>query len=710
MEKNHHRLEHVHIRDSNRHLRQARRLAQPAPRLAAGAGACRRLDLGASFLRAIFMRASLCGFIIRFDGQFEEGFMTKTFEIGLTMAGAISAGAYTAGVMDFLFEALDAYHAAKKEPGWDGPTHDVKISIMSGASAGGMTSAICALHAFRGVFDHVWPEDPDRSKPRRRRNRLYSSWVEDIDIRRLLETTDIDKAANGEPARSLLCCDVIDQIVAEAFELDGPIAPREWIGRSGDSSLRLRLTVTNLRGVPYSFEIYGAADPRRYGMLNHGEFIDFKIGIDPKPENGVHCLDIRDTTTPEWELFRTAAKATGAFPIGLAPRRLSRHPSEYHYASRVGYDVPDGYRVIPPDRWIDDQKQDPYKFISVDGGTIDNEPLEMTRRYLSGGPNIRNASDGIRTDRAVILIAPFPNYLEATIQEQGSAELNKDLGLMNISTTLFSALISQARFKPDELARAADDAYYSRYLVAPTRDDVGTPESRKYPIACGVMGGFGGVPAPVLPATRLSARKAQCAGLSALAFQSAGRGGAVRGLRGRARKMAGAKAQQRRGQTAADDKSRRSGRISDRAADGGAVEGDRHSPRRLSGARRIVQAGSARRSSQPHPGKSAKSRRAARRRRFARQRSLVRLAGAPGREARWNRFRLQESDRSRRSGGRRRQEGIFPAALRIMGRRAVDAPTFRLTSSFLPASQPREPPWRRPAGPCARSWRPRAAS
>lgn len=413
--------------------------------------------------------------------------MTKTFEIGLTMAGAISAGAYTAGVMDFLFEALDAYHAAKKRPGWDGPTHDVRVSIMAGASAGGMTSAICALHAFRSQFDHVWPGAAD---PDRRRNRLYSSWVDDIDIRRLLETSDIDKAVDGQPVRSLLCCDVIDQIVRDAFDIDGAIAPREWIGRGDDHSLRLRLTVTNLRGVPYSFEVYGADDPRRYGMLNHGDFVDFKIGVAPQPEDGVYALDVRDTTTTEWELFRTVAKATGAFPIGLAPRRLSRNPSEYRFASRVGYDGQRGYTVIPPDKWIDDIN--PYRFVSVDGGTVDNEPLEMTRRYLSGGAMLRNEADGFGTDRAVILIAPFPNYLEATVRQEGSSALDKDLGLISISGALLSALISQARFKPDELARAADDTYYSRYLVAPTREDIGTPESKKYPIACGVMDGFGG--------------------------------------------------------------------------------------------------------------------------------------------------------------------------------------------------------------------------
>lgn len=417
--------------------------------------------------------------------------MSRTFEIGFTMAGAVSAGAYTAGVMDFFIEALDAYYAAKKQPGWDGPTHDVRIPIMAGASAGGMTSAICALHAFRDAFDHVWPQDPQRTSPQRRRNRLYSSWVEDIDIRRLLETTDIDNGAANDPVRSLLCCDVIDRIVEEAFDLDGAIGAREWIGRGDDRSLRLRLTLTNLRGVPYSFEIYGADDPRLYGMINHGDFLDFKIGIAPTPENGAYALDVRDTKTPDWDIYRIAAKATGAFPIGLAPRRLKRRPSEYRFASRVGYDGPHGYRVIEPDKWID--SVDPYEFVSVDGGTIDNEPLEMTRRYLSGGADNKNPNDGIATDKAVILVAPFPNYLEAAAQKlNGGAPSNADLGLLHISGALLSTLINQARFKPDELMRAADENYYSRYLISPSRDDIGTKESKLYPIACGVMNGFGG--------------------------------------------------------------------------------------------------------------------------------------------------------------------------------------------------------------------------
>ena len=33
----------------------------------------------------------------------------KVFHLAITMAGAISAGAYTAGVLDFILEALDKW-------------------------------------------------------------------------------------------------------------------------------------------------------------------------------------------------------------------------------------------------------------------------------------------------------------------------------------------------------------------------------------------------------------------------------------------------------------------------------------------------------------------------------------------------------------------------------------------------------------------------
>jgi len=39
----------------------------------------------------------------------------KTFHLGLCMAGSVSAGAYTAGVIDYLFEALNNWYAEKQK-------------------------------------------------------------------------------------------------------------------------------------------------------------------------------------------------------------------------------------------------------------------------------------------------------------------------------------------------------------------------------------------------------------------------------------------------------------------------------------------------------------------------------------------------------------------------------------------------------------------
>ncbi|WP_363349714.1 patatin [Methylocystis echinoides] len=401
-----------------------------------------------------------------------------TYEIGLVLSGAISAGAYSAGVIDFLIEALDAYEAAKARPDWDGPTHDVRIPIMGGASAGGMTAAIAALHAFHDL-QHVWPGEPLPQPPA---NRLYSSWVHDIDILRLLETTDLDGTQSKKGVRSLLCCDVIDEIVANAFNLSGALRQAHWVGRGDDRALRVFLTLTNLRGVPYSFQLFGSDDPRRYGMLNHGDYLDFKIGVSPAPAAGAYALDVRQTGPGDWDLYRTGAKATGAFPVGLAPRFISRKAADYWSSLRVGLENDDAFSPVFPDDWV--KANDPYAFVSADGGTIDNEPLELVRRYLAG-PGERNARSAERANRSVIMISPFPNLQKTTYEGRGER-------IVDIAPRLFSTLIDQARFKPDELMLAENERVYSRYMIAPERPRNRNPESKLYPIACGVLGGFGG--------------------------------------------------------------------------------------------------------------------------------------------------------------------------------------------------------------------------
>src|SRR5580658_6096304 len=73
----------------------------------------------------------------------------QKFYLGLCMAGAVSAGSYTAGVVDFLLEALEKWEKRRGQPGV--PTHRVEIPVIGGASAGGMTGIITASALQQGL-------------------------------------------------------------------------------------------------------------------------------------------------------------------------------------------------------------------------------------------------------------------------------------------------------------------------------------------------------------------------------------------------------------------------------------------------------------------------------------------------------------------------------------------------------------------------------
>lgn len=78
----------------------------------------------------------------------------NTFRIGISMAGAISAGAYTAGTIDYLLEALEHWQKAKELNIPGTPRHNVVIEVIDGASAGGMTAVMTAA-ALQKTFPHI---------------------------------------------------------------------------------------------------------------------------------------------------------------------------------------------------------------------------------------------------------------------------------------------------------------------------------------------------------------------------------------------------------------------------------------------------------------------------------------------------------------------------------------------------------------------------
>jgi len=76
-------------------------------------------------------------------------------------------------------------------------------------------------------------------------NKLYKSWVQDIDMNKLLTTRDLER----DPVISLLDSTVLDEIAERAF-LPGNPAEKTYVS----DNLAVFISLTNLRGVPYSVD------------------------------------------------------------------------------------------------------------------------------------------------------------------------------------------------------------------------------------------------------------------------------------------------------------------------------------------------------------------------------------------------------------------------------------------------------------------------
>lgn len=414
----------------------------------------------------------------------------KTFEIGLVLAGSISAGAYIAGVMDFLIQALDQWELAKNGADPDCPRHNVSLRVMAGASGGGITAAIAAAQLGR-TFAPVTGLPATGSV----NNKFFESWVERIDIERLLGTRDLDADPSGDVI-SALDSSVLDDIAVEVFRFPptSPPVARQYLA----NPLHVLVTLTNLRGVPYRIHFQGEHNHLPQ-MLMHGDYMRFAVGDAGGLEHEVRRLPPGQFDDPAWKTLAAAALATGAFPVGLAPRKLARLAAEY--ADRT-WMIPEAieqdgqiikcgnFEKIPP-VFPDPIQNNPgfqYEFLCVDGGVVDNQPLELARRIIEGDRPFSGAeSRGDRADHALIAIAPFPDLGEFPVSEP---PVGNPFLLDIITRTLYSG-IQQARFQPQQLKFLTDESVFNRYLIAPNREPVPGAEIQSI-IASASLGAFGG--------------------------------------------------------------------------------------------------------------------------------------------------------------------------------------------------------------------------
>jgi hypothetical protein len=212
-----------------------------------------------------------------------------TFYIGFALSGAISAGAYTAGVLDFFFQALNEWEKARGVPGT--PAHRVDVQVITGASAGAITGALGVVALARGIRpqklsaaekQNTHPIESEAAPDLRCvLPSLYETWVtrpRTVDPSGGIDFLSAEDLEGGKDAAvvSVLNAELLDRIKEKALLAPAPgpapeaRPPYAYIAEN----LHVYMTVSNLRGIPFTVSFGNST----YGMQTHGDRVHYTIG------------------------------------------------------------------------------------------------------------------------------------------------------------------------------------------------------------------------------------------------------------------------------------------------------------------------------------------------------------------------------------------------------------------------------------------------
>jgi predicted acylesterase/phospholipase RssA len=450
------------------------------------------------------------------------------FEIGLVLAGAVSAGAYSAGVLDYLIEVLDDWEVAKEADArahgadfarWSVPPHALRIRVVAGASAGSVCSALMAVAAqrrflpVRATEANVGGPDADRAD-----NPFYDLWVNRLDAAGMLQTDDIEPGATLGTLPSLLNSRRIAEAAASVLAGHGaPPAGRAFPlqRRYFADPLAVALSVANLNGVPYCYRFEGL-EGARFATVRHADAMRFLVHAESRPEppvtapGGFRVVTGPPTDDPaqnphaqHWQALALAAVGSGAFPVAFAPVTLAKDPDDYRFDLRLRADLSAG----EAQGWAQAAKVSAgfstvagglaQSFDTVDGGTMNNQPFQFARSVLTG-PLGDLDGEGRTARKALVIIDPFPAD-QPEPADSGARSWAGTLGIAGSAGKLLKAWINQARFDANDLALAADADIYSRFMLSPMRARkspvegvAGDTALGQAAIASGAMGGFSG--------------------------------------------------------------------------------------------------------------------------------------------------------------------------------------------------------------------------
>ncbi|MEY2483113.1 MAG: hypothetical protein QOK24_1641 [Verrucomicrobiota bacterium] len=366
--------------------------------------------------------------------------------LAITIAGAVSLGAYEAGV---IYEILEALRQHNEHPDTIMLGDQIHIDVLTGASAGGMTAVIAAQKLLYEGNSLQAPEN----------NPFFDPWVTDISLEQLLRLSS--EETQHKTAYSIFSSDLIENLGARYIlkrYANGPPTGRHRHAAAAEK-IFLGLALSNLNGVSYSYEIR-TQQGKDDATFSYGRFQDEKVAV--FAANGGDGLDVSDA----WKPWKEAAVSCGAFPFAFRVKELRRNKDEYTRQHLSPW-------TPPPHR----------DFAYTDGGVFQNEPLGLaknlvdqidrpvggslqdsdSRFYLFVSPHAKTGDLNVKFKAAGATFLPTAKALVSAILHQAgfqdwinAEKINSQINVFNIrAEELFQAL-RRKTIDPAVLQRAAD--------------------------------------------------------------------------------------------------------------------------------------------------------------------------------------------------------------------------------------------------------------
>lgn len=398
----------------------------------------------------------------------------RVFNIGFALAGGATRGAYTAGVLDFIFQALRDLEQQRLEDPDSVPPWRVNLKTIAGTSAGGITAAI----ATAAIGTSIEPLSSDQNPPDPENNKFYDVWVKQVDSKALFATSDLNPEAAlkdkdyDNPVCSFLNSKFPAEQASKALLEKGELIPTP----SWAKDLQLYITTGNLRGVPFCVSNFNGADDdlSDLRMTRHRDWIGFNTS--PSKITGLQPLDLRSTRkSKNWDRVRQAMQATGTLPAIFPVAKVTAPVSSY--TSKFGKCEADWPAGMPAE----------FTYDAVDGAIFRNTPLELVRMSMEAG-----SCEDVLTKHvdiaqgAVVLVDPSPSrqVYETDYSQQKCQSIPETL------LRVLSSLIFDANFLDDEADAVKDENDLSRFMISPMR--AGRAGKQEI-LATDTLHGFGGV-------------------------------------------------------------------------------------------------------------------------------------------------------------------------------------------------------------------------